>query len=84
MGMFDRVWVSCPKCNEKIEYQSKAGNRGLNDYTLADAPAAVLGCLAGDKEVCPNCHEVVRIVVAIHAWAEGEKTVAPRIHGRDE
>ncbi|WP_156829747.1 hypothetical protein [Methylovulum miyakonense] len=42
MGMFDSVYVPCPKCGELNEFQSKGGDCLLNEYTLENAPANVL------------------------------------------
>jgi hypothetical protein len=79
MGMFDTVFVPCPKCGEKTGFQSKAGLCQLANYTLGDAPADVLADIAGETEHC-DCGESFRVVVSIHAWAES--TDAPGRHGR--
>lgn len=42
MGVFDSVWVPCPKCGKKNEFQSKGGECLLRDYTLEDVPEDVL------------------------------------------
>ena len=42
MGMFDTVWVNCPKCNEENGFQSKSGDCILANYTLDDCPDDVL------------------------------------------
>lgn len=42
MGMFDSVWVKCPKCNEENEFQSKSGESLLSNYTLEDCPDDIL------------------------------------------
>jgi len=42
MGMFDSVWVKCPKCNEENEFQSKSGDCLLSDYSLENCPNDVL------------------------------------------
>lgn len=42
MGMFDSIWVACPKCGEEIEFQSKSGDCSLKHYTLQDCPDDVM------------------------------------------
>jgi predicted RNA-binding Zn-ribbon protein involved in translation (DUF1610 family) len=67
MGMFDSVWVNCPKCGSVIQFQSKAGECALIDYGLNDAPPRVLGSLDGDTETCPDCGSVIIIRVSVLA-----------------
>lgn len=38
MGMYDTVIVSCPKCGEKHEFQSKSGECLLEVYELENCP----------------------------------------------
>lgn len=61
MGMFDSVDVQCPKCESMIEFQSKAGECLLNNYSLYNAPPEVLEDISRDIEVCPNCKSAVGI-----------------------
>ena len=42
MGMFDSVWVRCPKCETENEFQTKSGNCFLEEYTLENCPDDVL------------------------------------------
>jgi peptide subunit release factor 1 (eRF1) len=42
MGMFDSVWVKCPKCGEENEFQSKGGECNLSNYNLDDCPNDVM------------------------------------------
>lgn len=42
MGMFDRLWLTCPSCGSSVEVQSKCGPCELNEYTIATAPLAVI------------------------------------------
>lgn len=60
MGMFDSVWVRCPKCTEPLEFQSKGGECLLINYTVDDAPNDVLRGLVGDKIRC-KCGKLVEI-----------------------
>lgn len=38
MGMYDTVWINCPKCNEKHGFQTKSGECYLANYTLENCP----------------------------------------------
>lgn len=42
MGMFDSVWVPCPRCGKRHEAQSKGGECELMQYELSNAPIEVL------------------------------------------
>ena len=68
MGMFDRIYVSCKECGAKIEFQSKAGDCYLAEYSLLDAPANILGDLNGESESCEVCGTVNEIRVNLAAF----------------
>lgn len=73
MGMFDIVWVPCPRCGERIEFQSKGGMCILHDYEFTDAPAEVLMDLNGDEWRCTKCCALVRVRIrGIKVIAEAE------------
>ena len=42
MGMYDTVWVKCPKCAKENGFQSKGGECFLGDYTLENCPDDVM------------------------------------------
>ena len=42
MGMFDSIYVKCPNCGTKEEFQTKGGDCLLRCYNLKDAPSDVL------------------------------------------
>ena len=42
MGMYDSIWVNCPKCKKESEFQSKGGDCFLANYTLENCPNDVL------------------------------------------
>jgi len=42
MGMFDSVYVKCPKCETENEFQSKSGDCLCSNYTLENCPEDVL------------------------------------------
>lgn len=52
MGMFDIVWVKCSRCGQRIEFQSKAGNCSLTEYTQDDVPKEIAESLAGKCQRC--------------------------------
>jgi hypothetical protein len=52
MGMFDSLYVPCGFCGKSLEFQSKAGECALRDYTLPDVPPAVAGDLIGESKTC--------------------------------
>lgn len=58
--MFDRIWVSCPNCKTDVEFQSKAGECSLKDYTLDDAPPEIKLDIVGDERLC-ECDTLVEI-----------------------
>jgi hypothetical protein len=60
MGCFDSVRVRCPSCGEKVEFQSKAGNCWLAEFTLETAPKRIKFDLV-DKSVVCRCGAVVTI-----------------------
>lgn len=66
MGMFDRVWATCPECHSRIELQSKGGECNLDEYEIEEPlPCGVAGGIVGDKVVCPNpqCHTEFKVKV---------------------
>lgn len=66
MGMFDSVWVECPKCGTENEFQSKSGFCGLEHYKLDDCPDNVL--VNVNRHSPCQCHECgILYEVDIHA-----------------
>lgn len=68
MGMFDRVWVPCPRCGRKLEFQSKAGPCILKVYHLDNAPNVVLADIIGDSEWCKSCDLEIEILGSVNAY----------------
>jgi len=57
MGMYDIIWVPCPKCGNEIELQSKSGRRCLDEYTLETVPNDVLtGINSLSPYMCESCN----------------------------
>jgi predicted RNA-binding Zn-ribbon protein involved in translation (DUF1610 family) len=69
MGLFDRVLVACPQCGESIEFQSKAGDCWLADYTVETMPVSIAADLDGEVERCRTCGQRVRIETEITVTA---------------
>jgi hypothetical protein len=62
MGMFDRIIFQCPKCNQGIEEQSKAGECLLYDYTQDAVPMNIARNILNNDVYCENCKETFVIV----------------------
>ena len=61
MGMFDSVYATCPKCSQKVEFQSKAGECLLLRYSVDSVPPEIARDIEGDIEACPKCGEVLKL-----------------------
>jgi hypothetical protein len=71
--MFDSVYVPCPKCGRRLEFQSKGGECGLLSYTLTDAPEDVLaGAINNHTAECCGKTWILRGKVHVCAWIEEE------------
>lgn len=57
MGMHDTLVISCPRCGEETEFQSKAGPCSMTEYQVYDAPLAILAVVAGERFDCPGCEK---------------------------
>jgi len=64
MGLFDIVKFWCPRCQEKIEVQSKAGDCELHEYFSA-APASIAGDLNGEYVYCEGCNTTWQITTPV-------------------
>lgn len=78
MGMFDSVWIPCPKCGTDVEFQSKGGECLLISFTLDTAPPRVIADILGDTGWCTECKhgstlygvKVVKQAVFDDPWEE--------------
>lgn len=79
MGMYDSVFVNCPKCNKQNEFQSKSGGCFLDEYTLEDCPEDVLQNVNRHSPTkCDECgcmyqvdienRKAVEVVLIDHNW----------------
>lgn len=55
MGMFDTVVSHCPKCGERNEIQTKAGDCCLDVYLLDAVPVDIAKSLDGQERWCDHC-----------------------------
>lgn len=64
MGLFDTVWVKCPKCGAPSGFQSKSGECGLNNYQLDTAPLdAMQDVNRHAPNECEKCGTVFKVNV---------------------
>jgi hypothetical protein len=68
MGMYDTVWVNCPKCGEPYDMQTKIGECRLHEYSIHTAPLELLLHLSKESIVCPKCNTLYNLVVRTDAW----------------
>ncbi|MCM1322892.1 MAG: hypothetical protein NC218_01765 [Acetobacter sp.] len=55
MGCFDSVFIRCPKCGNKIEYQSKACQCDMGQYKENAVPLAIAADIEYTVRQCSNC-----------------------------
>lgn len=54
MGIFNTVFVDCPKCGQRLEFQSKSGGEvDLLEFSLWNVPPEVV--VGTRVEECPRC-----------------------------
>lgn len=71
MGLYDSVIGFCPKCNEPIEFQTKAGACTLKTYGHDKVPAHLVDDLEGEDATCEKCGAWVELrAVTIPARVE--------------
>lgn len=70
MGVYDSVWVQCPQCGGRVEFQTKPGS--MMSYTLVDAPREALLDIANDKATCYQCNTVCRVDLVVYATVRKE------------
>ena len=57
MGMFDSLYIKCPKCGKELEFQSKSGPCLLMGYNAEDndLPSQIAIGMQGDTVNCQFC-----------------------------
>lgn len=70
MGMFDSLYVPCPKCNTDVEFQSKGGHCVLASYTLDNVPTDVFNGIRreGNCEGCGYSFKVDKTFIKKQWW----------------
>ena len=63
MGMFDSVFVGCPRCGKETELQSKAGDCYMQRFSLTDAPEKVIRDIAQYEPTTCDCGLRFRVIV---------------------
>lgn len=64
MGLYDSVWIPCPRCGHEVEFQSKAGRCEMAEYTLATVPPSIAGDVSDDVSQC-ECGASVKILAQV-------------------
>ena len=65
MGMFDTVWVKCPKCGNENGFQSKSGGCKNENYDLDDCPDDVIENVNRHSPVeCEVCGSKYKVDIA--------------------
>jgi NMD protein affecting ribosome stability and mRNA decay len=63
MGLFDSVYLACPKCGLSIEVQSKAGDCLMDSYSSDTVPKRIAVDIDGDDAYCEGCGTSWRVAV---------------------
>lgn len=61
MGLFDEVYIDCPKCEGRGVIQSKSGPCGMNVYTVNNVPMGVLNDF--QTIYCDDCNYLITVRV---------------------
>lgn len=75
MGLFDTVYVHCPKCGESdAEFQTKAGQCMMAAYIYGrdEIPPEIALDLNGQSETCYHCGVLItfRARVTTEVWID--------------
>ncbi len=63
MGMYDTVTVICPHCGKLAEYQSKAGDCSLANYSKHLVPLEIANDINGEFLCCESCDNRMMIII---------------------
>ena len=64
MGMFDRILLKCPNCEETLEFQSKGGECILKKYNEKNVPWDVALLVNGEIVKCPKCSKNIKLKIS--------------------
>lgn len=71
MGLFDSLYINCPKCNYPIEFQSKAEVwPSMNVYNEDDCPDIIKVDLDSQIEECRHCGSKVQASLTVKPQLE--------------
>ena len=70
MGMFDSLFIKCPKCGKEMEWQSKSGPCCLDSYTPKNLPVDVARDLEYDIVGCQFCNVHWKFKLLEHPFAK--------------
>lgn len=65
MGMFDSLYVKCPKCGKEVEFQSKSGRCCMDNYNKNNLRPEVAVGINGDIVECEFCQTNIKLVCNI-------------------
>ncbi len=63
MGLFDYIHVTCPKCDDQMVTQSKAGPCAMRDFSPDSVPIEIAKDVEGETIHCETCDRSYIIVV---------------------
>lgn len=67
MGLFDSLYVDCPKCGMPVEYQSKAlEDCYCRNFTLETAPGEILFDVMNDPHYCMQCGQWIALIDPVY------------------
>lgn len=61
MGCYDSVITKCPSCGLKVDFQSKAGDCGMEEFDINSVDPVVAYDLSGTIQKCKDCGHVIKI-----------------------
>lgn len=65
MGMFDSLYVDCPKCSKQLEFQSNSGECYLSGYKKGNLTPEVAVGMDGNIVRCQFCNKRIKLVCQI-------------------
>ena len=65
MGMFDSLYVKCPECGAKLEFQTKSGPCALLEYKKNNLHPCIATGMNGDIVRCDYCKKRVKLVCEV-------------------
>lgn len=61
MGMYDSLYVDCPKCGKELEFQSKSGECCMSSYKKGNLTPEVAIGINGDLVRCQFCNKRIKL-----------------------